>query len=64
MNPVFVFLVILGAVVLWFMMSGMFKIVGDFFSGIFDNMKRAINDQETNEEAFIKGFQSSKRKEE
>lgn len=59
MNYVFVFLVILVAFILWFILSGIFKIIGNFVWGIFDNTKRAINDQQTNEEAFVAGFKRS-----
>ena len=59
MNYVFVFLVILAAIIFWFILSGIFKIIGDFVSGVFDNTKRAINDEQTNEEAFVEGFRNS-----
>lgn len=63
MNPMFVFLVIFCAIALWFILSGLFKMVGNFTSDVFDNTKRAIKDEETNEEAFIKGFKDNIRKE-
>lgn len=63
MNPMFVFLVIFCAIALWFILSGLFKMVGNFTSDVLDNTKRAIKDEETNEEAFIKGFKDNIRKE-
>ena len=62
MNPMFVFLVIFCAVALWFILSGLFKIVGGFASDIYDNTKRAMKDEETNEEAFVNGFKESLKK--
>lgn len=55
MNPVFIFLVILGAVILWFLLSFAFFPLGNLFSNIWedtiDNInKEDINDKEETEE--------------
>lgn len=49
MNPVFMFLVLLGAFILWFLLSGLYKFVGGITTRIYNNAKDAIN-EETKEE--------------
>lgn len=49
MNPVFIFLVLLGAFILWFLLSGLYRLVGGITTHIYKNAKDAIN-EETKEE--------------
>lgn len=49
MNPVFIFLVLLGAFILWFLLSGLYRFVGGITTRIYKNAKDAIN-EETKEE--------------
>ena len=49
MNPVFIFLVLLGAFILWFLLSGFYRFVGGITTHIYKNAKDAIN-EETKEE--------------
>lgn len=45
MNPVFIFLVLLGAFILWFLMSGLYRFVGGITTRIYKNAKDAINEE-------------------
>lgn len=49
MNPVFIFLVLLGAFILWFLLSGLYRFVGGITTHIYKNAKDAIS-EETKEE--------------
>ena len=51
MNPVFIFLVLLGAIALWFMLSWAFKPIGTFLTRIFNDAKDEIikDESEDNE---------------
>lgn len=49
MNPVFVVLVIIGAVVLWFCVNSIFPIIGKIVCGIFDETKDNITRKENEE---------------
>lgn len=51
MNPVFVFLVILGAVLLWLSLTIAFKGVGIIAKDIAKSVKRTIEDDDDEEEA-------------
>ena len=44
MNPVFVFLVILAAILVWMMLSGVYKYIGAFFDEIFRDIKTEMSD--------------------
>lgn len=44
MNPVFVFLVILVAFMVWVMLSGFYKYIGAFFDEIAGNVKSEMTD--------------------
>lgn len=59
MNPVFIFLVLIGAVVLWFMLSGLYRLVGGIAKHFIDKTSQALNDEPSNTEMFIKGFKDS-----
>ena len=51
MNPVFIFLVVLGAIELWFMFSWTFKPIGTFLTRIFNDAKdEIIKDESENNE--------------
>jgi hypothetical protein len=59
MNPVFVFLVLLGAVVLWFLLSGMFRLIGGITKYFVEKAKKTMNGEPSNMDAFINGFKDS-----
>ena len=42
MNPVFVILVLIGAVILWFGINSLFPIIGAFVFGLFEETKDNI----------------------
>ena len=64
MNPVFVFLVIVGACVLWVLLSGAFKIIGAITRHrINKTIDVLMDDSDSKPEAFIHGFKDSFRKE-
>lgn len=50
MNPVFVLLVILGATLLWFLLSFAFRPIGRFFYRIWKNAVDEINKNDESEE--------------
>lgn len=50
MNPVFVFLVILAAVVTWFLLSSAFRPIGRLFYRIWKNAVDEINKNDESEE--------------
>ena len=50
MNPVFVFLVLVGAVVLWFLLSALFYPFGRFLHGIWKDAADEINREDQNKE--------------
>lgn len=50
MNIVFWMLVILAAVAAWFALSSQFWDIGDVFSGLFQNAKDAMNEEEIEED--------------
>lgn len=63
MNPVFVFLVILGAAFLWLLLSGLFRFVGSLTQHTIEKTKDALeNDDIGKPESFVNGFKSSFRK--
>lgn len=50
MNPVFIFLVILGVVALWFLLSFTFVPIGRFFYKIWNDVIDEINKKDESEE--------------
>lgn len=50
MNPVFVILVIIGAVILWFSMNSLFPKIGEIICGLFEETKNNINEEKEKEE--------------
>lgn len=49
MNPVFIVLVILGAIALWFLLSFLFRPIGDLFFKIWEDAMSEINKSEDKE---------------
>lgn len=49
MNPVFIFLVILGAVIIWFLLSFVFYPLGKFLYRIYKDAVDEINREENDE---------------
>jgi len=51
MNPVFVFLVILAAALLWMLCAGIYKYIGGFFNRMFNDVtnEMKIEEEESNE---------------
>jgi hypothetical protein len=62
MNPVFVLFVLIGAVILWVLLSGLFRLIGGITNHFIDNTKKAIEDEPSNIEYFVGGFKNSFRK--
>lgn len=50
MNPVFIFLVLLDAFILWFLLSGLYRFVGGITTHVFEKAKNAINEESENKE--------------
>jgi F0F1-type ATP synthase membrane subunit b/b' len=50
MNPVFVFLVLIAAFLLWVVLSTLFKATGKFIDNVATNVKGNIEDNEIKEE--------------
>ena len=46
MNPVFVFLVILGAVLFWMLCAGIYKYIGGFSKRVFEDVKNEMKIEE------------------
>ena len=49
MNPVFVVLVIIGAIILWFSMNSLFPKIGEIICGLFEETKNNINEEKEKE---------------
>lgn len=49
MNPVFVILVLLAAVILWFCINSLFPIIGDIVCGLFNETKDNITRKDEEE---------------
>lgn len=50
MNPVLVVLILLGSICLWFLLSNIFKIVGDIVNIFTDDVKKTMFNKEKNDE--------------
>ena len=59
MNPVFVFLVLLGAIILWFLLSGLYRLIGGVTKHYVDKAKEAMGDEPSKMDAFVDGFKDS-----
>ena len=55
-NPVFVFLVIAGAGLLWVLLSGLFRLIGSVTNHVIKKTEKALKDEPGNAEMFAKGF--------
>jgi hypothetical protein len=49
LNPVFIFLVLLGLAAVWFLLSFLFKPIGRFFCRIWKGVADEINENESEE---------------
>jgi len=59
-NPVFVFLVIAGAGLLWLLLSGLFRLIGSITQHTIKKTKDALdNDDRGKVESFVDGFKNS-----
>lgn len=60
MNPIFVFLVLLGAALLWVLLSCIFRLIGSITERTIKNTKKALDDDSNgNIGSFVDGFRSS-----
>lgn len=60
MNPVFVFLVIVAAALLWVLLSGLFRLIGSFTQHTINKTKDALNNDSRGKiESFVDGFKDS-----
>lgn len=50
MNPVFIVLVILGAVILWFSINSLFPLIGRIVCGLWEETKYNMTDNNDNNE--------------
>lgn len=60
MNPIFVILVILGAALLWVLLSSLFRLVGSITEHTINKTKDALNNDDRGKvESFVDGFKNS-----
>lgn len=59
MNPVFVFLVILGAALLWLLCSFAFRLIGGIATHFVKKAEKAMSDEPSKKDMFVAGFKSS-----
>ena len=59
MNPVFVFLVILGAALLWLLCSFVFRLIGGIAMRMVRNAEKAMSNEPTKPEMFMRGLKDS-----
>lgn len=50
MNPVFIVLVVLGAVILWFSINSLFPVIGKIVCGLWEETKFNMTDNNDNNE--------------
>ena len=62
MNPVFVFIVILGAFVLWVLCSCLFRLIGAIIGHFVNKTMKAMGDEPSGAESFVSGFKSAFKK--
>ena len=62
MNPVFVFLVILAAILVWMTLSGASKYIGILFDEIFKNIKTEMSDPDVVDEELSEEDEYEKQK--
>lgn len=60
MNPIFVFLVLLGTALLWVLLSCIFRLIGSITERTIKNTKKALDDDSNgNIGSFVDGFKDS-----
>ena len=59
MNPIFVFLVLLGAALLWLILAFAFRAIGSIAIRMAKRAEKAMSDEPTKPEMFVRGFKSS-----
>jgi hypothetical protein len=59
MNPIFVFLVILGAALLWLIFAFAFRLIGGIAMHLARRAEKAMSDEMTKPEAFMLGLKDS-----
>lgn len=59
MNPVLVFLILIGAFVNWFLLSGLFRLIGGITKYFVEKAKKTMGGEPSNMDAFITGFKDS-----
>lgn len=59
MNPVFVFLVIIGAALLWLLCSFAFRLIGGIATHFIKKAEKAMSDEPTKAEMFAAGFKTA-----
>lgn len=62
MNPIFVFLVLLGAALLWLILAFAFRFIGSIAIHMAKKAEKAMSDEPTKPEMFMRGFRSSLKK--
>ena len=58
MNPVFVFLVIIGAAILWLLCSFAFRMIGGIAIHFVEKAEKAMSDEPSKADMFVSGFRS------
>lgn len=65
MNPIFVFLVIIGAALLWLLLSGLYRIIGSIVQRLADDARRAMfEDNQKNASIMGRQYYGKERKDE
>lgn len=59
MNPVLVFLILIGAFVSWFLLSGLFRLIGGITKYFVEKAKKTMDGEPSNMDAFVTGFKDS-----
>ena len=59
MNPVLVFLILIGAFVSWFLLSGLFRVIGGITKYFVEKAKKTMDGEPSCMDAFINGFKDS-----
>lgn len=59
MNPIFVFLVLLGAALLWLLLAFAFRAIGGIAIHMAKKAEKAMSDEPTKAEMFAAGFKKS-----
>lgn len=59
MNPIFVFLVIIGAAMLWLALAFAFRLIGGIAMRMVRNAEKAMSNEPTKPEMFMRGLKDS-----